>query len=208
MDIYKIFNNTNETADKLWIVLNDVKKSSVVFLSMFDDEEDIDNNICTFDIALALSAYIDFNLIFKVGNKDFFNIKENEIIDIIKILHYLNSTYTIEILTLMKLNFPKLKPPYDDLKKMYNDIIIINSKMSCVANDCVETFKILKIKVRLTDIIRYKSENILKYLLENPNRVVISSESLLLASKNGYLNIVKYLMSEQVIKENISKFVF
>lgn len=78
MEITELFNNVNESEEKLWNVLDKIFKHSVDFQTMLDDD-DIKLEIAYYSYK---TGYVDFNLLYNVFNNNF-NMKKNDIIKII-----------------------------------------------------------------------------------------------------------------------------
>lgn len=182
----------------LWKILNEIKNDSNVFLSFYNDEEDKNNKEITLSIANSLKNHVNFYLLYKFyKNKIYVN--QNEIINLIKDLNYLDSIYLKTVLVNMKQTFPHLKVPYTDLEKMYEDIIICDAN-NYLANDCLELFSLTKTNKKIDNeeylytATKYGAINCVKYLkkfikLKNND---ISTNCMYIASENNHLELVRY----------------
>lgn len=211
MSIFDLFFKHEETEEKLWKILNDIINNSSVFLSFYDSDDHDNNN--TIDIAFNLP--IDFNLLYKVSNKELiFN--KDETVKIVKNLHYLDSMYLKEMLVYLKENYPEEGFIYEHLEEMYNEIIIVKDKNNYLINDCLNKFVLSFNNYKdnyLECSSRYGSINCFKYLTQNDSCKHKFDEYIDTAIIYDNLNIIehiyeldKYSLLSKIHIENILKY--
>lgn len=198
MCISKLFDSIDKSDENLWLSFNNIIKHSVVFQSFYNEDDDKDSNDIKLEIAFSLKeiGFVDFNLLYKVFINDFQSITEYEIIDIIKNLNYLDSSYLVDILTIMKYKYSNLKVPYDDLEYMYNNIIIVKDEINTyIINNCINIIcNIINIVIDdnyLYMACKYDNLEIVKFLIDNGATIYV--ESLLMTIKYGNLKVLKYI---------------
>lgn len=192
-DIFYLFDCKNNTELNLQKILQEIVDTCPVLKSFSDDFEE--NNKNYLEVCLSMKNQgINFPLIFKVYNKEYESISEIDIVEIIKSLHIIDSSYILEMLVYMKFNFPNLKVPYENLEDMYNNIIPSKNKIAIyIKNNCHRILSTIEINKKSECAIFCAEVGSLECLKLFSLEDVTKLRILRTASKYNQLNIIKYI---------------